>query len=221
MHNASTENQWPYYCFMIFEVVQWFSSHHWFCLCCVLHWNPPHPPIWQFLLQNCQRACCENDICSTKSSSTKCDCSESLHSVENKLTCLVWRMFPCVFTMLAASRSFKVVDELCFSGLITVVAWPVNVKCINVCTVHVKAHHVWKRVISQCDCKWKLRKWHQEVIQPPSIDFCLWASGQWWNMERIPVGRRGLYASKHWLLNFLCLSLYCLTCFLPPFAIAS
>lgn len=31
-------------------------------------------------------------------------------------------MLPCVFTMVAASRSLKDVDELCFCGLISVVA---------------------------------------------------------------------------------------------------
>lgn len=80
---------------------------------------------------------------------------------------------------------------------------PVNVHVHCTYTTHriyVETYHIWNRAVSQCDRKWKLRKWHQEVIQPPSIDVCAWASGQWWwNMERIPAGRRGLYTSKHWL----------------------
>lgn len=82
--------------------------------------------------------------------------------------------------------------------------WPVSMTTRRIYTtrpyaVYVEARHIPDRVVSQFDCEWKLRKWHQEVIQPPSTAICVWASGQWWNMERIHVGRRGSYASKHWL----------------------
>lgn len=124
--------------------------------------------------QNWLSACCEADFCSTKSNGSERDCAER---VCNSACWTSWRPpIWCVSTCAhdgSSQREFRG----CWWALFR---WPylcccrrpsfrpcrpVNVRTLY--TVYVETHHIWNHAVSQCDRKWKLRKWHQEVIQPP------------------------------------------------------
>lgn len=101
----------------------------------------------------------KSDVCSAKSDSSKCFCSQRVctqHAEQANCPCSV---FPCVFTIVAASRSIEDVDKLFYGSLVSHVAeFLFEASRHSICT-HDYIMYMFKpitsknHVVPQCDCK--------------------------------------------------------------------